>query len=227
MPTVAIDKLVRAMFIDPAGGKQKIKRTAANQAIVVVGALARFLFVLEAWRGRLPTDRFHEKILDVARIFTPHKIGCEANAMQFLFAEDIRLVARLKGIRLAVEPIYQPTGIEKPVRIRLGLQPIINTGRLFIDKQKHPEMVEEVTQHPHGRTVDLVDALESACRMLPQGSPEEQAQDTEATLKSYLARLGKNDDMIERRLAEWRSQRGRPEPPGMLSNQRPEGLAFT
>lgn len=199
----------RVTFIDPAASKTKLKRTAANQAIVTVGAYDRFIFVLEAWRGRLQTEQFHDKIIENARIYQPSRIGCEANAMQILFAEDIKLVARLKGIRLPVEPIYQNTKIEKPTRIRLGLQPIINFGRLFIDKQRHPELIEEVIAHPGGRTVDLVDCLESACRMLPARAPEKVVSDTEQSLKAYLEKIGKNERFVEDRIKAWRDERGR------------------
>lgn len=199
----------RVTFIDPAASKTKLKRVAANQAIVTVGAYDRYIFVLEAWRGRLATEKFHDKIIENAAIYKPSKLCCEANAMQVLFAEDITLIARLKGVRLPVTPVYQNTRIEKPTRIRLGLQPIINNGRLVIDKKRHPELIEEILAHPHGRTVDLVDALNSACAELPARAPEKQSQDTEQSLKAYLERLGKNEKFVEQRIAEWRKERGR------------------
>lgn len=199
----------RVTFIDPAASKTKLKRVAANQAIVTVGSYDRFIFVLEAWRGRLPTEKFHEKIIENARIYLPSRIGCEANAMQILFAEDIVLVARMKGVRLPVEPIYQDTKIEKPKRIRIGLQPIINFGRLFIDPNRHPELIEEICSHPHGRTRDLVDGLESACRLLPSRAPEKRLGDVEETLKTYLEKLGKNERFVEDRIKAWRAERGR------------------
>jgi hypothetical protein len=206
----------RVTFIDPAASKTKLKRVAANQAIVTVGAYDRWIFVLEAWRGRLPTEQFHDKIIENARVFQPSKLCCEANAMQILFAEDIKLVARLKGIRLPVTPIYQNTRIEKPTRIRLGLQPVVNFGRLFIDKQRFPELVEELLAHPHGRTVDLVDALNSAIAELPARAPEKVAMDVEETLKSYLEKLGKNERFVEQRIASWRAERGRQRLSNML-----------
>ena len=199
----------RVTFIDPAASKTKLKRIAANQAIVTVGSYDRYIFVLEAWRGRLSTEKFHDKIIENAMIYKPSRIGCEANAMQILFSESITLVARLKGISLPVEPIYQDTKIEKPKRIRIGLQPIINFGRLFIDQGRHPELIEEICAHPHGRTRDLVDALESACRMLPSRAPEKRQNDVEQSLKSYLEKIGKNERFVEERIKSWRAERGR------------------
>lgn len=197
-----------AGFLDPAASKVKVKHTKANQAIVVVASYERWIFVLDAWRGRLSPTEIHEKVLEVHRTFRPRRFGCEANAMQSLFADDLNLVAKLKGVRLNIEPVMQPTHIDKLVRIRMGLQPVINFGRLVLDASKHQQLVQELTTFPMG-TIDLVDALNSAIQLLPQRSAEMELDDTEASLRSYLQKVHMNPKFMEKRIAQWRESRKR------------------
>lgn len=209
MKKIPLSALTIVMYIDPAASRTKLKRQRANQAIVVVGAYEHWIFVLEAWHGQLAIEKLHDKIIETAILWHPTRIGCEANAMQVLFADDIMLVSKLKGVRLNIEPIYQPTNVEKPQRIRAGLQPIINIGRLILDPKRHADLIEQIVSHPGGRLVDLVDALESACRMLPMRSIEQQGSDVRAALKAFLEKSGTHPRVIERRLQQYDQQRGR------------------
>lgn len=197
-----------ASFLDPAASKTKVKRTAANQAIVTVANYDRWIFVLEAWSGRISTDKLHDRIIHVVSTFRPRRFGCEANAMQSLFADDINLVAKLKGVRLNVEPVFVPTNVDKEQRIRQILQPIINYGRLFLGPGQE-RLVEELTTFPHGRTRDLVDALASAIEMLPLRSSDQNLSETEESLRAFLAKVHTNPKLMERRIQQWRETRAR------------------
>lgn len=197
-----------ASFLDPAASKVKVKRTAANQAITTVANYDRWIFVLDSWAGRVTTNELHERIIKTVSIFRPRRFGCEANAMQSLFADDINLIAKMKGVRLNVEPIHVPTNVDKEQRIRQILQPIINYGRLFIGPGQDA-LVEELTTFPHGRTRDRVDSLASAIEMLPMRSADQNLNETEESLRAFLAKVHTNPKLMERRIQQWRETRSR------------------
>ncbi len=197
----------RMAFCDPSGGKSAIKKTLARSAIVVTAhdALDR-IFVLFAWADRVPTDTLIDKIFWVNKTFIPRNFGVEANGLQSLFGDGIRREARLKGVRIPLLGIMQPTRLDKNFRNRACLQPVIADGRLFMQAKQH-ELREELAVHPMSPTFDLVDALASSISMMPKRAFVSVADDEEVSLARYLRKSGAPPWHIEQRLNEYRQRK--------------------
>lgn len=185
-------------FLDPAGGKRgTIKSTRARSAIIVIGVdqLER-IFVLHTWADRAATEKIIEKVFQINAQWRPKRFGCEANAQQSLFAGAISYAGKFKGQALTLYPINQPTKITKEFRIRTILQPIISEGRLFVQTNMH-ELRTELQSFPVGMTVDLVDALASACTLVPSRPTQRRADEEVDHLQQYLQDSGLSSEEIE------------------------------
>lgn len=199
----------RIAFLDPSGGHTQIKRQRARAAIVVVAGdnLGR-IFCLHAWAGRVSTDTMVEKVFWINETFRPRIFGCEANALQKLFAETLTIIAKHREIKLPLTPYFQPTQIDKFFRNRTILQPVLANGRLFlnVDDSQQQELVNELRAHPTGTTVDLVDALATTIKLMPRHSAKKVANDEERSLAAYLRRIGTAPADITRRLEQIKQQ---------------------
>lgn len=199
----------RYFFADLAAGKpagQQLKRVRARQAIVGVAPYylksRRLLFTLYAWAGRIPTQEFKVKILQIAQDWRPTKFGIEANAMQSLFADTVIHEAKEKRVKVALVPIEQPTKIDKNWRIRTTMQPEIAFNNLFL-QHSHTELVTEIIGFPIGSTVDLFDALASIVyHLLPKKATVRQVNDEKEALAEYMRLAGKAPWEISRRLGQ-------------------------
>lgn len=200
---LSVKDLTLYAFLDPAGGKRHIIKTVrARSAIVVIGVdnIER-IYTLYTWADRASTDELLEQIFYVREMYQPSIFGCEANAQQALFATTVNIAARYKGLDVALCPVIQPTKITKEFRIRTILQPIIGTGRLFLQPHQH-ELRTEITGFPTGRTVDLVDALASACSLVPHRAGPRRQEAEDDNLKRYLADTGMSEPEIEYTLGD-------------------------
>lgn len=188
----------RYAFVDPSGGKNRLKRVAARSAVVVatMDHLER-VFALYTWADRCSTERLVAKIIEVGTQFAPLKaFGVEANGLQSLFGDTLRTEVRRRGLRIPIVPVHQPTKIDKDFRIRTALQPVIAEGRLFLQPGHH-ELRAELSAFPMGRTKDLIDALASVVAMLPKRPRvERRTEELEARLR-YLRASGAPASHIE------------------------------
>jgi hypothetical protein len=209
MESVSYSDLLVYAFIDPAGGKrQQLKRVRARSAIVVVGAdYMERLFVLHTWADRASTPQILEKVFAINERFKPRRFGCEANALQSLFADAIRYIAKERGLRIPLTPVEQPTKITKEFRVRSILQPIIGNGRLFLQPNQH-ELRTEITAFPTGLTVDLVDALASVAAMVPPISKHALEARADIDLHQYLIDSGLGEDEIALTVADLEREDG-------------------
>lgn len=211
MPTVPLAHIVdRTAFADPASGRKgaELKHTRARQAIAVVGHdAASRIVVLEAWADRVPTDDFIDRIFATQATWGPRTFGVEANAMQSLFADGLAREARTKGVRLPLLPVTQPTRIDKIFRIRAGLQPVIADRRLVIRSDQRA-LIEELEAFPNGLTVDMLDALESAIRLMPRRVADARDAGAEEAKRvaAFLRESGAPSWVIERRVAALRDE---------------------
>ena len=73
--------------------------------------------------------------------------------------------AQRQNVRINLVPIIQPTNVDKHWRIRTVLNPLLNHGRLFLLPNQHDLHREVLLSQT---SVDLVDALASACAMIPK-----------------------------------------------------------
>lgn len=202
---ITLDELPeRFSYLDPAGRRRadQLKRVRARAAIITIGVdELRRIFVREAWAEKASALTIRDKVFDTNTRWTPRAFGCEANAMQELYAEMLHVEAKRLGLQLPLVEVYQPTNIEKIFRLRTTLAPVVGFGRLFIREDQH-ELYAELTTFPMCQTFDLVDALASVCAMVPPMSkPRRQSHDYDAHAK-YLRESGYPAHLIEERLRE-------------------------
>lgn len=158
-------------FLDPAGVRKpgdRSEKTKARQAIAVVSpdAHAR-VWVRHLWAGRLTIDELVEKVYSIQAEFKPRLFGCEANAMQSLFAAMLERDARKEEIHLPLFEVKVPQTIDKKFRIRTILQPITGEGRLILPSDLPRDTLAEITGFPLNPRFDVIDALASACKLIP------------------------------------------------------------
>lgn len=195
-------------FCDPAGGKQTVKKSRARTAIVTVGQdWMQRIFVLDTWAERASTDRIIENIFRINIGFKPVTFGIEENGLASLFGGSLRREARFTQQKINLIGVPQSNKIDKFFRNRSILQPILAQGRLFC-QENQVELLHELRAHPMGQTVDLVDALASACSLLPKRTaPAIKTAEREA-LARYLRQTGAASTYIERRMKEWDARHG-------------------
>ncbi len=191
-------------FLDPAGGKRpksnNSTQLSARSAIVVVGQDFYFrIFTLYAWADRVPTQQLVEKLFEVNRNFRPRIFGGEADALQSLFQDAIKMIAHDRQEKLPLSPIRHSTRLDKDFRIRTTLQPLFAEGRLILQENQH-ELLAELEGFPSYSTKDLVDALASACALLPQKPLQRQKDEQAEALADYLRKTGAPAWYIEQKM---------------------------
>ena len=136
--------------------------TSDYQVILVLGVDSNNnRYVLEYFRERIPTFDVPEKIIDLAKKYSPVKrVTIETVAAQEMVrdmvtrmaAQDRRLIPGIfKGIR-------PPAGIKKADRLETSLGPVVNSKKLYI-RREMTEIVDEFFEHPLPRHDDILDAL--------------------------------------------------------------------
>ena len=81
------------------------------------------------------------------------------------------------------------------------LNPLFNHGRLFLLSNQH-DLHRELTSFPMSPLVDLVDALASACAMIPpKPKPPAENADEAAEVAKYLRDQGVAPHIIHQRVA--------------------------
>ena len=189
-------------FLDPAGGKrpQSAKTSTARSAIVVVGQDFYFrVYVLYAWADRVPTPQLVNKLFEVNRNFHPRIFGGEADALQSLFQDAIKMIAHDRNEKLPLSPVQHSTRLDKDFRIRTTLQPLFAEGRLILQENQH-DLLAELEGFPSYSTKDLVDALASACNLLPQKPLQRQKDEQAEALAEYLRQTGAPAWYIEQKM---------------------------
>lgn len=212
MSTIAPDRLYQVGFIDPAGSKNiHLKKQRSSQAIIILGSDGLHTFVLEAWKDRVKTDKLVEQIFSYAERYPNLKrFGCEDNAMQELFASTTIMLAKDRGVRIPIEGVTQPTRVEKTMRIRMQLQPLLAYGRLFI-REDMDELRQAIITFPQCplNYLDLVDALASAVKLLPGRSIQKDRDQTLSGLAQYLSKAGVSPEVARQRMAAFGQQQRR------------------
>ena len=136
--------------------------TSDFQVIVVMGIDAnKNRYLLEYYRERIPTFDLPEKILDMARKYSPvRRVTIETVAAQEMVRDMVTRMAvtdrkLIPGIFKGVKP---PGGIKKADRLETSLGPIVNNKKLYI-RREMDEIVDEFFEHPVPRHDDIMDAL--------------------------------------------------------------------
>ena len=136
--------------------------TSDFQVIVVMGIDAnKNRYLPEYYRERIPTFDLPEKILDMARKYSPvRRVTIETVAAQEMVRDMVTRMAvtdrkLIPGIFKGVKP---PGGIKKADRLETSLGPIVNNKKLYI-RREMDEIVDEFFEHPVPKHDDIMDAL--------------------------------------------------------------------
>ena len=132
------------------------------QAIVVIAMdKQKNRYVLEYFRERIPTFDLPDKIIAMAKKYQPVKrVTIETVAAQEMVRDMVTRMATkdrrlMPGIFKGVRP---PGGIKKEDRLETSLGPIVNSKKLYINRNM-TELVDEFFEHPFPKNDDLMDAL--------------------------------------------------------------------
>ena len=118
-------------------------------------------YVLEYFHERIPTFDVPEKIIEIAKKYSPVKrVTIETVAAQEMVRDMVTRIAHddrrlMPGIFKGVKP---PPGIKKEDRLETSLGPIVNTKKLYI-RPNMTEIVDEFFEHPFAKNDDLLDGL--------------------------------------------------------------------
>ena len=136
--------------------------TSDYQVILVMGIdSSNNRYVLEYFRERIPTFDVPKEIIRLANQYMPvRRVTIETVAAQEMVRDMVtRLSAKekrlLPGIFKGVKP---PARIKKQDRLETSLGPIVNSKKLYIQKEM-TELVDELFEHPKPRNDDVMDAL--------------------------------------------------------------------
>lgn len=199
IPLQSLDKVA---FLDPAGGKAQTKKTSARSAIAVLGQDAyQRIFLLHVWCGRVATQELVRMMFEINTNFRPRVFGGEANALQHLFQEAVKIIAKDRAEQLPLLPVEHSTRIDKDFRIKTTLQPVLAEGRLIARKDQH-EFLAELGGFPMYPTKDIVDCVASAIQLLPQRPRRKQKDEEAEALAAYLRKTGASPQYIEQRCGD-------------------------
>lgn len=152
--TVYLEDLDITTTVDPAPAE---KITSDRNAVVTVGITPRGkAIVLEAWGARCTPLELIEKLFEIKERFHPRLFAIEGVAYQKSLKYFIKDSMERRGLYLRIEELPQSNS-SKAIRIR-GLQPIMATGRLYIDPIAH-YLRNEMADFPLGEHDDVLDAL--------------------------------------------------------------------
>lgn len=201
MTEILASQLEAFGYCDPASGKQaQVGKRLARQAIVI--GLRDWLgrwFIVYSWAGRTTPTKLRDKIIAACSTWSPKRFGIEANGMQVLFGELVIAEAKEVLENSKIVPVYQSTKVTKDYRIRQGLEPVLNSGRLFLP-DKTGELALEIKGFPTAATKDLVDALESMIRLAPKVKTEVKRDIEIERYASYLRSTRCPAHLIQERL---------------------------
>lgn len=205
MPQIlSIKEMEVYAFADLAAGAEAKTKLGTARQTIVVGARDSYdrWFIVYDWAGRISAPAFRDKILDAYKKHRPRRFGLEANGMQVLFGALVQEKGRRVIGDVKFLPVYQPKNVKKPFRIRTGLQPVIDEGRLFL-LDKAGELAQEIRGFPTAATNDLVDALETMIRMAPKITKGKRHEDELKVYAKYLRSTRMSPQLIERKVMEY------------------------
>lgn len=147
----------RVMFLDPSLGKTE---KADYSAFVIVTVMHHGLVYVEADLARRGIVQIVDDGIELFRRYDPIAWGVESNG--FLALGELIQERSQAALPLAKVSQYK----EKITRIRLGLGPLLNQGRLkFLEGQGTRLLVNQLKDFPMADHDDGPDALEGAIRI--------------------------------------------------------------
>ena len=137
------------------------KKSDFQVILVIVIDKDKNRYILEYFHERIPTFDVPEKIIEIAKKYSPVKrVTIETVAAQEMVRDMVTRIATkdrrlIPGIFKGVRP---PAGIKKEDRLETSLGPIVNSKKLYI-RNEMTEIVDEFFEHPFAKHDDLMDGL--------------------------------------------------------------------
>ena len=193
MEKIAIEDIQpRYLWLDPASGKRqlKIKSVRARSAIAVVGtSVDTRIWVLDCWAGRVGSEQVAQQFVEMCIKWGPTIAAYEDAGQQSLLEDPINSAANRMNVVIPLAAVKAPTKVDKNWRIRQILQPLNGAGRLMIPRE-FIELRNEITSFPMSTMKDMIDALASACGLVPPPVSMIQKSDDVAELARYMRETG-------------------------------------
>lgn len=192
---VRIDQLQIYVTVDLAPAETA---SSDRNAVCTVGITPwNEVVVLDMFAQRCTPLVLMEHLFTLKQRYGPFKLGIEDIAYQKAFKYFLKGEAERRGEYFRVVPLKNQGNTKKTIKIR-GLQPVMATGRLYIDP-KMTLLRNEMSEFPLGKHDDCIDALAMQLEMWPQRlSPEHWAK-LEGTKKKLLRFRSLDDDDIRKR----------------------------
>ena len=133
------------------------------QVIMVIAIdKERNIYIVDYYREHSALYDMPQKIFEYAKRFNPvrrvnvEKVGAQGVIKDYvnqLIGKDRKMAP---GLAQGVRP---PGGIKKEDRIEALLCPVVASRKLFIKREQHSTLVDEMFEFPKGRNDDLLDGL--------------------------------------------------------------------
>ena len=152
-------KTIKEIGVDVAA--TATKKSDFQVIIVIAIDKDKNRYILEYFHERIPTFDVPEKIIELAKKYSPVKrVTIETVAAQEMVRDMVTRIAAkdrklIPGIFKGVRP---PAGIKKEDRLETSLGPIVNSKKLYI-RNEMTEIVDEFFEHPFAKHDDLLDGL--------------------------------------------------------------------
>lgn len=179
----AKESLDVVMCVDPNSGSL----TAPDLPAIVVAALSpyRQVFVLETWSKRVQPDTFIDMIFEIWKRWLPRVLGIEKAGQQttsFYFSKKMMD----EGVYIDVQPLMHRNRV-KEERIRKALQPVVNTGRLFVRKTQ-TVLMHQLKFYPDLSNDDEIDALSYATEVFRNPLSQAEIDEEEDAVELVMSR---------------------------------------
>jgi hypothetical protein len=114
-------------------------------------------YVLESVAAREDPSKCIDTCLDLMKRWRTMTVGIEEVVFSLTYRYWLRERALARGMRNPRVVILKPKGREKHTRIQAQI-PNVKEGLYFVNRSLSGKFLKEVSEYPHGSTVDLLDA---------------------------------------------------------------------
>jgi len=119
------------------------------------------VFILDVYASREVPSVFMERIIERMIEYRPHKVVVEGIGAYSEYHTQLSELARLHRLYSSrIELIKSHGKQSKESRIQSLEVPLANKSLVL--NEGHKELIDELRNYPHGRTVDIIDALQIA-----------------------------------------------------------------
>lgn len=166
--SVKLSDMDVVLTCDPAISE---KSSACRSALACVGMTPfRKIVVLDYWVGRQGDPAvLINTMLDMAYKWQPRVIGIESVAFQASMEPYTLREMTIRGVFYPLQMLKPDRNERKNQRI-MSMQPFFRAGQVYIQRGMF-DLIEEYETFPLGRTLDLLDAMAYAFRLL---APQQQ-----------------------------------------------------